>query len=82
MMTSDTERRLCRYAGGICATGYRKTHVRSDPACRFYGASDKETGKVAVMSCRQQEPSQSSGGSGPHKWYTKAGESSDTEAEP
>ena len=73
MTTSGTECRLCRYAGGICTTGYRKTHVRSDPACRFYGASDKETRNVAVMSCRQKEPSQSSGGAGPTSGTPKRG---------
>ena len=59
--------------GGSALPATEKTHVRSDPACRFYGASDKETRNVAVMSCRQKEPSQSSGGAGPTSGTPKRG---------
>ena len=40
MTSSDRQYRLCREAGGICAPGYRKTHVRQDPACRLHGIKE------------------------------------------
>ena len=72
-MTTSTECRLCRYAGGVCTTGYRKSHVRSDPACRLYKAIDKGTENVVAMSGRQKEPSQSSGGATPTSGTPKRG---------
>ena len=72
-MTTSTECRLCRYAGGVCTTGYRKSHVRSDPACRLYKAIDKGTENVVAMSGRQKEPSQSSWGATPTSGTPKRG---------
>ena len=72
-MTTSTECRLCRYAGGVCTTGYRKSHVRSDPACRLYKAIDKGTENVVAMLGRQKEPSQSSGGATPTSGTPKRG---------
>ena len=37
------ECRLCRYAGGRCIPGYKKVHVRTDPACRLHEATTKAT---------------------------------------
>ena len=36
--------RLCRFAGGICQVGFRKTHERSDPQCRLHGVIGRGTG--------------------------------------
>ena len=35
--------RICRYADGVCATGFRKTHERADPMCRLHGATSRGT---------------------------------------
>ena len=31
------ECKICRYGGGVCQPGFRKTHVREDPECRLHG---------------------------------------------
>ena len=38
------ECKLCRLASGICTTGMRKTHDRTDPMCRLHGVSSAASG--------------------------------------
>ena len=33
--------RICRYGGGTCVIGFRKTHDRRDPQCRLHGDTTK-----------------------------------------
>ena len=40
MANGGKECRLCRYAGGTCAPGFRKVHVRTDPACRLHEVTE------------------------------------------
>ena len=35
--------KLCRFALGICQTGYRKVHERADPQCRLHGVEGRAT---------------------------------------
>ena len=35
--------RICRYADGVCTTGFRKTHERADPMCRLHGSASRGT---------------------------------------
>ena len=35
--------RICRYADGLCTTGFRKTHERADPMCRLHGSTSRGT---------------------------------------
>ena len=35
--------RICRYADGVCTTGFRKTHERADPMCRLHGSTSRGT---------------------------------------
>ena len=35
--------KLCRYAEGICASGFRKHHERTDPQCRLHGSVSQGT---------------------------------------
>ena len=38
------ECKLCRLASGICTTGMRKTHDRTDPMCRLHGVTTAASG--------------------------------------
>ena len=40
------ECKLCKCAGGICQQGFRKTHERIDPACRFHGSNEQGSARV------------------------------------
>ena len=33
--------KLCRYAKGVCTTGFRKNHERADPQCRLHGSDSR-----------------------------------------
>ena len=46
--------RICRQGGGICQQGFRKTHERADPACRFHGTDVR--GNVAVTRGEASRP--------------------------
>ena len=35
------ECKLCRYGGGFCQPGFKKTHVRDDPQCRLHGVTQR-----------------------------------------
>ena len=39
--------RICRAGGGVCRQGLRKTHERTDPACRFHGSDARGNTAVA-----------------------------------
>ena len=60
MTSSDRQCRLCREAGGICTPGYRKMHVRQDPACRLHGIKEN-----MATSIRPRQKGGSGHGGGP-----------------
>ena len=39
--------RICRYADGVCTTGFHKTHERADPMCRLHGSTSRGTAPPA-----------------------------------
>ena len=55
------ECRLCRYAGGRRIPGYKKVHVRTDPACRLHEATTKDNVYAKVRQQKQRDPSRSRG---------------------
>ena len=48
--------RLCRQGGRICQQGFRKTHERADPACRFHGTDARGNVPVTRGEAAQPQP--------------------------
>ena len=48
--------KLCRFALGICQTGFRKIHERSDPQCRLHGVEGRATQVKAAPKSQGNPP--------------------------
>ena len=68
----DKQCKLRRYGGGVCATGYRKAHQRSDPECRLHGSTKKGSGPVRSRSPKMNPQSEEPSPVGGDNYYTSA----------
>ena len=64
---------LCRLASGVCTVGMRKSHVRTDPACRLHGVTSAAT---ASPKARSRSPPQEQRGGIPSSTTPTGGGSS------